>query len=261
MYDSGSLEYMVSSSYSLDYRPSAAYFSRSLVDKYGFIRTPMPGIFYAPSPSSGFSVEYDPNNGHSGNYFCAHSFSPLIFLSPSRPKARFVDGSDEAIKTAEEVFELMNGRKLPSDIAINVLTLNDFQLTHSQFGAWSRGILGFSISGKRKLIFVKENSLDELLMVIGHEIGHVLTETLPNRHDEEAKAFAFSVEWAKTIKNHNVANLGLNIKDCFDFRPAKNGLHDVSFSFVDFMIKKGRKALQLHDDLIKRYISVFDRIY
>jgi len=252
---------MVSSSYSSDYSPSIAYFSRSLVDKYEFARMPMPELFYVSGPSSSFSVEYNSNEEHSGNYFCAHSFSPSIFLSPSRPKARFVGENDEAIRIAEEVFELMNGRKFPDNISINILPLHDFQLVHSQFGSWSNGIMGFSINGKRKVVFVKENSLDELLIVIGHEIGHVMTETLPNRHDEEAKAFAFSIEWAKTIKKHNIANLGSSIKDSLDFQPVKNGLHDVSFGFVDFMIKRGRKALQLHDDLIKRYLSVFDRIY
>ena len=82
---------------------------------------------------------------------------------------------------------------------------------------------------------MRENQLDALLLVIGHEIGHVLTETLPNKHDEEAKAFAFSIEWAKTIKKHNIAGLGINIKQDLDFEPARNGLHDVAFSFVDFI--------------------------
>ena len=99
------------------------------------------------------------------------------------------------------------------------------------------------------------------MLVIGHEIGHVLTETLPNKHDEEAKAFAFSIEWARTIKEHNIANLGLSIKDELDFQPARNGLHDVAFAFVDFMVKKGRKAMQLHDDLVKRYVSMFNALY
>ena len=88
-----------------------------------------------------------------------------------------------------------------------------------------------------------------------------LDRSLPNKHDEEAKAFAFSVEWAKTIKKHNVANLGLNIKEDIDFQPARNGLHDVAFSFVDFMVKKGRNAMQLHDDLSRKYMSIFNMFY
>ena len=106
-----------------------------------------------------------------------------------------------------------------------------------------------------------ENHLDALMVVVGHEIGHVLTKSLPNKHDEEAKAFAFSIEWAKTIKEHNIANLGLSIKDELDFRPARNGLHDVAFAFVDFMLKKGRKAIDLHSDLVRKYVSVFNEFY
>ena len=104
-------------------------------------------------------------------------------------------------------------------------------------------------------------NLDEMMLVIGHEIGHVLTKTLPNKHDEEAKAFAFSIKWAETIKKHNVANLGMSIKDELDMNPARNGLHDVAFSFVSLMLKKGRTAIEVHQDLAKKYISMFNGNY
>lgn len=194
-------------------------------------------------------------------YFSGHSFTPEIMLEPSRPKARFVDDNNEAKAIADDIFELMMNEKLPNDISISILPFDEFRALHSGFGNWSSGILGFSLNGKDKKIFVKENHLDSLMLVIGHEIGHVLTKTLPNKHDEEAKAFAFSVEWAKTIKKHNVANLGLNIKEDMDFQPARNGLHDVAFSFVDFMVKKGRNAMQLHDDLSRKYMSIFNMFY
>jgi hypothetical protein len=61
------------------------------------------------------------------------------------------------------------------------------------------------------------------------------------------------------MKQHNVANLGLSIKD--DFEPARNGLHDVASQFVEFMLKKGRKASQLHNDLVKQYVSVFNSYF
>src|SRR3989338_535337 len=139
----------------------------------------------------------------------------------------------------------MMEEKLPENISISILPFDEFKALHSRFSALNTGILGFSVNENNKKIFVRENNLDVLMLVIGHEIGHVLTETLPNKHDEEAKAFAFSIEWAKTIKQHNVANLGSSIKDNFDFQPARNGLHDVAFAFVDLMVKKGRKAMEL----------------
>ena len=102
----------------------------------------------------------------------------------------------------------MTGQKMPEDISINVLRLSEFKMHHSLFGAWSNGILGFSLNGAKREIFVRENHLDELMIVLGHEIGHVLTPTLSNKHDEEAKAFAFSIEWAKTIKKHMLLTWG-----------------------------------------------------
>lgn len=261
MYNFRNLEYLVGSSYMTDYKPTIAYFSKHPVDKYEFARTPTPKLFYIPNASSDFTSKYNAREEYPTNYFHAHSFSPSIFLSSPRANARFVDDSSEARKLAEEVFELMTNEKLHGNISINVLPMNDFRAAHSQFGSWNNEILGFSINGKKKLIFVREANLDSMLIVIGHEIGHVLTDTLPNKHDEEAKAFAFSIEWAKTIKKHNIGNLGAGIKNYFDFNPAKNGLHDIAFAFVDFMMRKGRKAIELHDDLIKKYISVFGRIY
>ena len=198
---------------------------------------------------------------YSTHYYEAHSFAPEIFLKLSRPKTTFIDDENQIRNAIEETFELMMKEKLHDKLSINILPLDDFKILHSAFGAWSNGILGFSINGNEKKVFVRENHLDALMIVIGHEIGHVLSETLPNKHDEEAKAFAFSIEWAKTIKEHNIANLGLNIKDSLDFNPARNGLHDVAFGFVDFMVKKGRKAIELHDDLARKYVSVFNRIY
>src|SRR3989338_3359962 len=160
MYNSGSLEYIVGSSYAADYRPGIAYFSRALVDKYEFARNPMPELFYIPSPGSNPSGAYMQSEEYSHNYFHSHSLSPSIFLSPSRPIARFVDDSGEARKIAEEVFDAMNNEELPKEILISVLPLSDFRIVHSQFGSWNNGILGFSVNGKQKLVFVKEDSVD-----------------------------------------------------------------------------------------------------
>lgn len=188
-----------------------------------------------------------------------HSFTPEVFLLPSRPKTKFVDDKTEIIDAVKETFELMMDKKMPK-MAIYLLNDSDFKLAHSVFGKWNNGILGFSLN-KTKEIFIRENSLDAVMLVIGHEIGHILTPTLSNKHDEEAKAFAFSVEWANTIKNHNIAGIGSSIKDVLDFEPARNGLHDIAFAFVSLMMGKGRKAIDLHDDLTRKYLSVFDKLY
>ena len=258
MYYSKGLEYLVNGSYS---NKSINYFSKNLDDNYGFrIENPItPERQYIGNPIK--STIYKNHLYSEPTYSISHSFTPLIFLNPSRPRARFVDDSNEARGTAKEIFELMMNKKLPSSISINILPFDEFKALHSSFGSWNKGILGFSLNGDDKKIFVRENNMDALMLVIGHEIGHVLTETLPNKHDEEAKAFAFSIEWAKTIKKHNIANLGLNIKEELDFQPARNGLHDIAFAFVDFLVKKGRNAMQLHDELVKKYTSIFNTFY
>ena len=260
MYYSSGLEYIVGNSYLNSPYPHVNYLSNTVGDNYSFSPA-LPIIFEPEYKGKTHFSSYINKQEYANMYTPNHSFTPEIFLNPSRPSSRFVDDNNEARSIAGEIFELMMKNKLDGNISINVLPLDDFKAMHSFFGPWSSGILGFSINGAKKEIFVKENQLDELMIVIGHEIGHVLTEALPNKHDEEAKAFAFSIEWAETIKKHNIANLGLSIKDEIDFLPARNGLHDVAFGFVDFIVKKGRKAIKLHDDLVKGYISVFDRVY
>ena len=260
MHYSSGLEYIIGGSYSSNSNSSVSYFSRNIDDNYNF-----KGEDSITAESQyirkTITIPYKNQQKYFATYTINHSFAPEIFLNPSRPKARFIDDDNEIKNFVEEAFELMMKERLPSNISINILPFDEFKALHSRFGLWSNGILGFSINGNAKKVFVMENHLDTLMIVLGHEIGHVLTETLPNKHDEEAKAFAFSIEWAKNIKKHNIANLGLSIKDELDFQPARNGLHDVAFSFVDFMLKKGRKAIDLHSDLVKKYVSIFNEFY
>ena len=259
MYHSNGLEYIVRGYCSSNYLPNVSYLSGNIDDKPDF-RKASPIVFEAQYKLKTSPNRYKIQPYHSPTYAIDHSFTPEFFLNSSRPKARFVDDNNEVKCIAEETFELIMKERMSESISINILPLDEFKSLHSRFGSWSNGIQGFSIN-KTKKIFVRENHLDALMLVIGHEIGHVLTEALPNKHDEEAKAFAFSIEWAKTIKQHNISNLGLNIKDELDFQPAKNGLHDIALEFVDFMIKKGRKAMELHEDLTKKYTSIFNGVY
>lgn len=252
------LEYLVGNSYS-GIHSNLSYLAKNTDDTYTFRGTNSLS-FDAPPYHKATPHQQYAGQKYFTAYLSDHTFTPEILLEPSRPSARFIDDDNEAKSIAAEIFELMTKEKMPSDISISILPFDEFKALHSRFGSWNNGILGFSLNGAKK-IFVKENHLDSLMLVIGHEIGHVFTKTLPNKHDEEAKAFAFSVEWAKTIKKHNVANLGLSIRHDMDFQPARNGLHDIAFSFVDFMVKKGRNAMQLHDDLAKKYVSIFNVFY
>ena len=122
---------------------------------------------------------------------------------------------------------------------------------------WNPGIQGFAVNRKGKgysCIFVKNNHLDALMLVLGHEIGHVITPRLPDLKDEEAKAFAFEMSWAKAIIEHNIA--GLKGQFNVDFKPAANGIHNIAFGFVQSMINKGKDSLKLYWELVKGSVRV-----
>jgi hypothetical protein len=191
----------------------------------------------------------------------AYYFAPEIFLKPIRPLTQFINTTEQVQSLIGETFKLMLGKKMSKKIIIRVCNTDELKQIHSRFGAWHDSIQGFALNPKNKKdlkeIFVKNGHLDSLMLTIGHEIGHVYTNCLSNNHDEEAKAFSFSIEWAKTVKKHNIGNLSDSIKDGLDFNPARNGLHDIAFFFVKHFVNKGLNPMRVHWDLVKGYVSLF----
>ena len=102
-------------------------------------------------------------------------------------------------------------------------------------------------------IFVKNDFLGRVLLTFGHELGHVLTQTLNHAQDEEAKAYAFSLAWMRLIKEHNIAGLKEAI---VTERPAENGLHNVAFNFVEDLQKRGKGWWEIYQELVGRTVSV-----
>jgi hypothetical protein len=203
-------------------------------------------------------TQYNINGNYNTSKTITYYFTPKIFLKPKRPKTRFISLTEDVQNLIEETFELVTNQKLPENISIRVCNNEEFKQIHSEFELWSDNVQGFAINNKKlKKIFVKNAHLDELMLTIGHEIGHVFTKNLSNKHDEEAKAFSFAVKWAETIRKHNIGNLSCCIKENFDFMPAKNGLHDIPFLFVKNLINKGIDSIHIHYDLVKGYISLW----
>lgn len=177
------------------------------------------------------------------------------FLNPDRPLTQFVGKAEEVKRYIEEAFERTTGEKLPQHIIIRIVPKEELKKMHEKNnGLWSEGIMGFAINKNIPEVFIMENHLDILMLTIGHEIGHVFTKSLANSHSEEAKAFAFEIAWVKTIIEHNIA--GLRYSFNLDPKPARNGLHDVAFSFVKELLSKGKKAIQVYWDLAKGVITV-----
>lgn len=184
------------------------------------------------------------------NYFVADTF-----LVPGTT-ARFVGSAEEIRQYVEEAFRQTTGKELPDNIQISVLDDAEFQKAHiAHNGNWNEGVQGFSLNANGRgtsQVFVRANPLDKLLLTTGHEIGHVLTPTLKDARDEEAKAFAFSMAWMNTIKENNIASIGNNILP----QPAQNGLHDKAFDFVQSIVTAGTSAWETFLQIAKGALTI-----
>lgn len=180
-----------------------------------------------------------------------YNFVPDNFLVPGKG-GKFVGKAEDIQDFVEEAFMRIFNETFPQDIKISVLDKKEF----SQI-APNSSTVGLSINRRKhgliSEIFVLNDTLGRVLLTFGHELGHVLTETLGNSHDEEAKAYAFSLAWMDVIKEHNIAGLGDAI---VTESPAQNGLHDVSFSFVAKMMRQGKKAWEVYREVVSGSLAV-----
>lgn len=182
-----------------------------------------------------------------------YHFQPDNFLKPGK-EGIFVGATEEIKEYIEDTFKLIFHKEFPKDIKISICNKDQFRKI-----APHESTIGLSINRRKQNllseIFVLNDSLARVMLTIGHELGHVLTETLNNAHDEEAKAYAFSLAWIKTIKQHNIANLKEAI---ITESPAHNGLHNIAFSFVSKLIEQGKNAWETYQELIQKTISLRD---
>jgi hypothetical protein len=203
-------------------------------------------------------THYVPGSAH-GTYV-AHStpheyFVADTFLKPGST-ARFVGDAAEIAEDVREAFLATTGHELPADIMITVLNDREFRKAHvAHEGAWSEGIQGFSLNANGRgesRVFVRAAPLDHLMLTIGHEIGHVLTPSLADARDEEAKAFAFSLAWMEAVRERNIAGIGSHILP----NPAENGLHDRAFEFVQRLLREGTRAWDAFTQLARGTVTI-----
>lgn len=174
---------------------------------------------------------------------------PDVFLNPFRPKSRFINSGDEVQELVEETFEKVTGKRL-DNVTIKVCSISEMKEFHKN---WCPGIMGFSVNfGIGNLVFVLQDTLERLLITIGHELGHVFTRSLPDKLNEEAKAFAFEFAWVQAIRENDIGNLAGSLRAGM---PAINGLHDRAFSFVANVISGGMGAMQVHWDIVNGKIG------
>lgn len=180
-----------------------------------------------------------------------------IFLNTDRPITPQIETEDELMPYIKEAFEKTTGKEFPSSaVKIAILGEEAFKEVHEAHnGIWSPGVQGFAVNTNGRgvqRIFAKRNSTDELMLTIGHEIGHIMTGTLKDARDEEAKAFAFSMAWMHTIRQNNIAG----IAQCINPNPARNGVHDTAFDFVIEQAQHGKDAMQIYKELAKGELTI-----
>ncbi len=187
----------------------------------------------------------------SHNILGAGQFDPESFLDTYRLPTKFIGKAQEIQNLVEECFEKTLGNKIPDNILIRICDNKELKTIHETFGGkWVQGIVGFAINRNKNNrineIFIKEDSLDKVMVTIGHEIGHILGRSLLGKK-EEAKAFAFELAWLDTIREHNIGGIGKNI---IQINPANNGFHDLAFDFVINLVRNGQRAIDVFKDLV-----------
>jgi hypothetical protein len=174
-------------------------------------------------------------------------------------KTEFIGEASAIKESVEESFEKVTGKEFPSNITIEVADEKRFEELHKHFGGKpTAGLQGFAINRKHEggvsHVVVKSAQLAHVMLVVGHEIGHLMSKTLLSKQDEEAKAYAFEMAWLKAIYEHNIAGLRSVIN--IDGAPAKNGLHDVAFEFVQKLLREGRDSLEIVAQIVSGEIHV-----
>jgi hypothetical protein len=177
-----------------------------------------------------------------------YHFQPDNFLKP-RKNAIFVNQANQIKPFVEETFEKMFNQPFPNDVAISILNEKEFRKV-----APHPSTVGVSFNRKQhgliSEIFVLNDTLGRVMLTLGHELGHVLTETLEDPTLEEAKAYSFSFYWMEIIKKHNVANLGNSV---ILENPALNGLHDKAFELVLKEKKDNKSYYQIYINLLRNF--------
>ncbi|MDP3733619.1 MAG: hypothetical protein Q8R37_00150 [Nanoarchaeota archaeon] len=237
----GNVAYAVADSPSVEYSPSFQYTAPVLN---------IPAFRYQGlSQASAYR-----NNLLPYTVFQSHQeyhFEPDHFLKPGK-EGIFVGKAVEIREHIETAFEKMFFRPFPADIKISICNEKEFRAIAS-----SPGVIGLSFNRKRHSllseIFVLNDYLGRVMLTIGHELGHVLTETLGNAQNEEAKAYSFSFAWMKTVKEHNIA--GLQEAIVLE-NPAQNGLHNIAFNFVDKELRAGKSAWEVYTEIVEKEINL-----
>ncbi len=214
------------------------------------------------SSSSGYSASspsYSSSSyGGKAEYAMPETPSFLVteaFLAENRPLTPIISELGDIKEIVHQTFKTITGQEFPEeDIRITLCTEKQFAENNM-----APGVMGFSYNKYGRgisEIFVVQDHMDRLLLTIGHEIGHILSPTLLNKHDEEAKAHAFSLAWIETIRDNDIGGLKPNISP----NPAHNGLHDTAFDFVKYLLQTGASSFDVFKTLAHGLTSIIAEV-
>ena len=185
--------------------------------------------------------------------------SPESFLEQTAPALPVVQETSMILPLVEQTFQLLTDEALPKNLRIHILDELSLRTFHATIGGtWSPGIQGFSLNKHGvgvSEIYVKQAPLDNVMLTIGHEIGHVLSPSLVHSAEEEAKAFAFSMAWVNTIREHNIGNIAGSFRE----HPAQNGVHDIGFAWASQLVQKGKTAAQAFMSIVLRTVRMHEQ--
>ncbi len=205
------------------------------------------------SGNSGYSSNDSPSySSNSSNYsqpmYDSQEFSPSFFVDESSEFVGDIPGQGAIIDHAKNVFRNLTNQEFPDNISITLCDCENFDKLLPSGVSENSSVMGFAVNRKGfgiSKIFVRNNSLPQLFVTLGHEIGHVITRQLSDVRDEEAKAFSFARAWVVKTKELNIAGLDKFLKP----RPALNGVHNVAFDFVEREIADGISPLNIYVDI------------
>jgi len=178
---------------------------------------PQPQTIYVGQPVKQYS-----------SYSTIAESQPIAFLNPNRPDTQFIGNAFEIDDNIKQAFSATTAEQLPEEISITIASRDE--LLQKNLAFLNNSVVGLSINSTKE-IFVVAGSLDEVMLTIGHELGHVIKAPAKTSQEEEAKAFAFEAAWAQSIFDKDIAGLRQSI-NAAALAPAKNGLHDTASNFV-----------------------------
>lgn len=191
----------------------------------------------------------------SSSYQTSHSnypkiiFTPNDFLRPGRPQTRWVGRFEEVKEIVEKIYKDVTGREIPN-VEINIVPAKDLYTEYEKSGKKAdEALQGFYGNGR---IFVKEGKLDEMILTLGHELGHASSIQLANPELEEAKAYAFTEAWVRTIVEKNIENLA----ECITITRSRSSIpewakvHLHGYKEFQERLDNGLAPLEIIDNLI-----------